>query len=58
MLDITSSPDTMRKQLSLVLGDPSFQAGADRIYQDLLAMPSPVDLVPVVERLTAQNRSR
>ncbi len=58
MLDITSSPDTMRKQIALVLGDPSFQAGAERIYEDLLAMPSPVDLVPVVERLTVQNRSR
>ena len=43
---------------ALVLGDPSFQAGAERIYEDLLAMPSPVDLVPVVERLTVQNRTR
>jgi UDP:flavonoid glycosyltransferase YjiC (YdhE family) len=57
-LDITSSPDTMRKQISLLLGDPSFQDGAVRVYEDLLAMPSPVDLVPVVERLTAQHRSR
>lgn len=57
-LDIESSPDTMRKQLSSVLGDPSFTDGAVRVYEDLLAMPSPVDLVPVVERLTVQNRSR
>jgi glycosyltransferase len=57
-LDIESSPDTMRKQLSLVLGEPSFQEGAIRVYEDVLAMPSPVDLVPVVERLTVQNRSR
>jgi glycosyltransferase len=57
-LDIASSPDAMRKQLALVLGDPSFQDGAGSVYEDLLAMPSPVDLVPVVERLTVQNRSR
>jgi hypothetical protein len=57
-LDIASSPDAMRKQLSLVLGEPSFQDGAERVYEDLLAMPSPVDLVPVVERLTVQNRTR
>ncbi|MBY8870730.1 DUF1205 domain-containing protein [Micromonospora sp. PLK6-60] len=57
-LDIESSPDTMRKQLALVLGEPSFQQGAKRIYEDLLAMPSPADLVPVVERLAAQHRTR
>lgn len=55
-LDIMSSPEAMRKQLSLVLSEPSFKEGAVRVYEDLLAMPSPVDLVPVMERLTAQAR--
>ncbi|MEV0899179.1 nucleotide disphospho-sugar-binding domain-containing protein [Actinoplanes sp. NPDC049802] len=57
-LDIAGSPDAMRKQLELVLTDPSFRQGADRVYEDLLAMPSPVDVVPVLERLTAQMRPR
>lgn len=56
-LDIMSSPEVMRKQLALVLGEPSFREGAVRVYEDLLAMPSPVDLVPVIERLTAHARS-
>jgi glycosyltransferase len=57
-LDIAGSPDAMRKQISLVLDEPSFKDGTAAVYEDLLAMPSAVDLVPVVERLTAQNRSR
>lgn len=56
-LDIAGSPEAMRKQLSLVLEDPSFNDGAERVYEDLLATPSPIDLVPVIERLTLQNRS-
>jgi UDP:flavonoid glycosyltransferase YjiC (YdhE family) len=57
-LDIAGSPDAMRKQISLELDEPSFKDGTAAVYEDLLAMPSAVDLVPVVERLTAQNRSR
>jgi glycosyltransferase len=56
-LDITLSVDTMRKQLERVLTEPSFAAGAAGLYADTLAAPSPNEVVPVLEKLTAQYRS-
>jgi glycosyltransferase len=52
------STDSMRERISRVLYEPSFRAGAARVYNDLQAMPSPVDLVPTLERLALQHRSR
>ncbi|WBB78699.1 DUF1205 domain-containing protein [Micromonospora sp. WMMD882] len=51
------SVDDMRKQLLQVLQDPSYREGAARVHQDWLSMPSPHDLVPMLERLTAHHRS-
>jgi hypothetical protein len=48
----------MRKELEHLLTDPGFRAGAQGLYDDLLAMPSPVELVGVIERLTAEHKSR
>lgn len=50
------SGDAVRKQLVRILDEPSFAAGAAGMYEDMLAAPSPNDLVPVLERLTAQHR--
>ncbi|SFB25830.1 glycosyltransferase [Amycolatopsis marina] len=52
------SADSIRERISRVLEEPSFRAGAARVYNDLQAMPSPVDLVPTLERLTVEHRSR
>jgi len=57
-LDLQFSVDTMRKQLVRVLEEPSFQEGADKLYEDALAMPSPNQVVPVLERLAARHASR
>lgn len=46
------------KQLSRLLTEPSFQEGAAAVHADLVAAPGPGELVPVLERLTAQYRSR
>ncbi|MCX4469497.1 Desosaminyl transferase EryCIII precursor [Micromonospora sp. MW-13] len=43
-----------RRNLLRLLDEPSFQRGADALYEDMLATPSPVETVPVLERLTAQ----
>ncbi|MCT4356209.1 activator-dependent family glycosyltransferase [Streptomyces sp. Je 1-79] len=48
----------MKKGLARLLDDPSFRDGADRVYADMLAAPSPADVVPSLERLTEQYRSR
>ncbi|WP_165984157.1 activator-dependent family glycosyltransferase [Streptomyces sp. YIM 98790] len=50
------SAGTMKHQLARLLAEPSFQAGARRLHDDMLAVPSPVDIVPVLERLTARHR--
>lgn len=48
--------DETSKQLLQVLTDPSFRDGAAALYEDTLATPSPSDVVPVLEELTARHR--
>ncbi|MEJ2885811.1 nucleotide disphospho-sugar-binding domain-containing protein [Actinomycetospora aeridis] len=55
-----SRPDafTMRETIQRVLTEPSFQRGTDRLRSDLLATPAPAEVVPILERLTAEHRGR
>jgi hypothetical protein len=46
------SVETIRDQVRRVLTEPSFKEGAAELRMDLLAAPSPSDLVPTLERLT------
>ncbi|MFD1657801.1 activator-dependent family glycosyltransferase [Streptomyces caeni] len=48
--------DVMQKDLVRLLEEPSFQLGARGLYEDMLAAPAPKDVVPVLERLTAEHR--
>ncbi|WP_327028757.1 DUF1205 domain-containing protein [Micromonospora sp. NBC_01740] len=58
VLDIKNlSVDAMRKQLVRVLDEPAFRQGADSLYDDLLATPSPTETVPVLEKLTRRYRA-
>ncbi|MCX4970506.1 DUF1205 domain-containing protein [Streptomyces sp. NBC_00654] len=52
------SVDVMRARLLRVLHEPSFHAGADSLYAEWLTMPSPRDVVPVLEELTRHHRLR
>lgn len=54
----TQSVDEIRKMIMEVLDDASFADGAQTVYDDWLAMPSPADVVSVLERLTAEHRGR
>ncbi|MER7624967.1 nucleotide disphospho-sugar-binding domain-containing protein [Streptomyces sp. NPDC126503] len=54
----TQSTAEMRERIRRVLREDSFRAGAAGIHDDLLATPSPHDLVPVLERLTARHAAR
>jgi len=53
----TQSAGEIRALLQRVLAEPSFVQGAQGVYDDWLATPSPTDLVPVLEKLTAQHRA-
>ncbi|QTE01597.1 activator-dependent family glycosyltransferase [Streptomyces cyanogenus] len=50
------TPDALRKSLTRLLDDRSFRDGAAALYQEMQAAPSPGDLVPVLEELTARHR--
>jgi glycosyltransferase (activator-dependent family) len=50
------SADAVRKQLLRILTEPSFAEGAAALFEDMLATPSPNDIVPVLEKLTARHR--
>jgi glycosyltransferase len=50
------SAEVIRKQLLDVLAKPSFQIGAARVRDDYLAMPSPNEVIPTLERLTIAHR--
>ncbi|MFI9203892.1 nucleotide disphospho-sugar-binding domain-containing protein [Streptomyces sp. NPDC053048] len=52
----TQSPDEIRRELLRVLDGPSFQEGTERVRRDWLAAPSPAELVPALEKLTAEHR--
>ncbi len=54
----TQSTATMRERIGRVLDEDSYRRGAASIHHDMLAMPSPRDLVPVLEGLTARYRRR
>ncbi|MFJ1799972.1 nucleotide disphospho-sugar-binding domain-containing protein [Streptomyces sp. NPDC088180] len=47
----------MRDRLERVLSEPSFRRGAAGLRNDLLAAPGPAEVVPLLERLTRENRS-
>ncbi|MFD1832743.1 MULTISPECIES: nucleotide disphospho-sugar-binding domain-containing protein [Streptomyces] len=50
------SVEEIRDRIVKVLEDPSFREGAERIREEWLATPSPVDIVPVIEELTRRHR--
>ncbi len=45
--------DEVASQMSLLLGDPGYRAAARRLQAQALAMPSPAEVVAVLERLAA-----
>lgn len=45
-------------ELSRLLSEPSFQRGAAAVYADMTAAPGPGEMVPILERMAAQYRTR
>ena len=52
----TQSAEEIRSELQRVLEEPAFQAGAQKIYDEWSATPSPADIVPTLVEMTAQRR--
>ncbi|MEO7261489.1 MAG: nucleotide disphospho-sugar-binding domain-containing protein [Jatrophihabitantaceae bacterium] len=50
------TPDVLREKLLRVLKDPAFGRNAARLRVRSYEMPPPNDIVPAIERLTAQHR--
>lgn len=48
--------DGLRKDLLRVLEDPSYAANAARLRREALGMPTPNEIVPVLERLTRAHQ--
>lgn len=48
----------VRGELSRMLTEPSFQRGTAAVYADMTAAPCPSEIVPVLERMAAQYRTR
>jgi UDP:flavonoid glycosyltransferase YjiC (YdhE family) len=54
--DLTA--ESLRERILRVLDEPSFRENAARLQQEILAMPAPNDVVPLIEKLTAEHRVR
>jgi protomycinolide IV desosaminyltransferase len=55
MAELTS--ETLRDRIGRLLSDPALRAGAQRLRQEVLAEPSPNQIVPLIEQLTAEHRA-
>ncbi|TDC86368.1 activator-dependent family glycosyltransferase [Actinomadura sp. 7K507] len=49
------SAERLRSSLTRLLEEPAFDDNAARLQKELLALPSPVDIVPELERLAAER---
>jgi glycosyltransferase (activator-dependent family) len=50
------SVERLRDHIVSILDDPSFAVGAARVRTEIVGTPSPNDIVPVLEKLTAEHR--
>ncbi|MCQ1582571.1 activator-dependent family glycosyltransferase [Streptomyces parvus] len=51
------TPERVRDSLVRLLEDPAFREGAAALRKDVLAAPSPNEIVPVLEDLTTRHRT-
>ncbi|MEV0155441.1 activator-dependent family glycosyltransferase [Micromonospora sp. NPDC050686] len=52
------TPEKLRKELLRVLEDPSFARNAEQLRIESAGQPTPSELVPLLEKLTAAHRGR
>ncbi|MEU4711954.1 activator-dependent family glycosyltransferase [Nocardia salmonicida] len=56
MAELTAS--AVRGGIARLLDEPSFTEQALQLRQEILAEPTPADVVPLIEKLTAEHRAR
>jgi glycosyltransferase (activator-dependent family) len=52
----TATVDGIRDRLARLLAEPSFRESAARLRQEMLGEPTPAELVPLLEKLTAEHQ--
>lgn len=53
---VEATPDTAREAVSSVLADPSYRRAAERLRDEIAALPEPAHAVRLLERLAAKKR--
>ncbi|RBM04435.1 activator-dependent family glycosyltransferase [Streptomyces sp. PT12] len=49
--------ESLREKVSRLVGEPSFREAAERLRDEIVATPSPAEVVPVLEKLAAEYRA-
>jgi UDP:flavonoid glycosyltransferase YjiC (YdhE family) len=50
---VTATPDEVRDAVSTILSDPAFRSAADRLRDEIAALPGPEHAVPLLEQLVS-----
>ncbi len=50
---IKATPETVREAVSTVLGDSTYRRAAERLRDEIAALPGPAHAIPLLERLAA-----
>ncbi len=53
---VKSTPEMVREAVSAVLSDPSYRRAAERMKDEIAAMPEPAHAIALLERLAAEKR--
>jgi UDP:flavonoid glycosyltransferase YjiC (YdhE family) len=53
---VTATPETVREAVSAVLADPAYRRAAERMRDEIAALPGPGHAVTLLERLAADKR--
>jgi UDP:flavonoid glycosyltransferase YjiC (YdhE family) len=53
---IAAAPETVREAVSSVLSDPAYRSAAERMRDEIAALPGPEEAVQLLERLATEKR--
>jgi MGT family glycosyltransferase len=53
---VTATPGTVREAVAMVLADPRYRRAAERLRDEIAALPAPAQAIMLLERLAAEQR--
>src|SRR6185295_11393905 len=53
---VEATPESVREAASVVLADPAYRRAAERMRDEIAALPGPAHAVRLLERLVAESR--